>query len=111
MVEKEEAREVVKHRLSARMKSEAVLRVLRGESLDVVARELGTTAAYVSEWRDQFIAHGTASLRRQESSTLEIENKRLKEKVGELTMDNEVLKELKRRTDPSDPFYIRRQKR
>lgn len=31
------------HRLSARMKTEAVLRVHRGDSIDVVSREVGTT--------------------------------------------------------------------
>jgi transposase-like protein len=36
-----------------RKKVEAVLQVLRNEDLDLVSRELGGTAAPLSEWRDQ----------------------------------------------------------
>ena len=35
-------------RFSARRKSKAILRLLRGEDIDVVSRELGVTAATVS---------------------------------------------------------------
>ena len=41
-------------RMSARKKQEAVLRILRGEDLEVVSREVGTTAADLSAWRDGF---------------------------------------------------------
>ncbi len=43
-------------RFSSRKKMEIVLRVLRGEDLDLVSREIGITAATVSAWRDQFVA-------------------------------------------------------
>ena len=39
-------------RFSARRKTEAVLRLLRGEDLDTLSRELGVTAATLSGWRD-----------------------------------------------------------
>ena len=39
-------------RFSARRKTEAVLRLLRGEDLDTLSRELGVTAATLSAWRD-----------------------------------------------------------
>ena len=38
-------------RFSARRKAEAVLRLLRGEGLEVLSRELGVTAATLSGWR------------------------------------------------------------
>ena len=41
-------------RLSARRKRETVLRLLRGEDLESVSRELGITAARAAQWRDQF---------------------------------------------------------
>ena len=41
-------------RVSARRKRETVLRLLRGEDLESVSRELGITAARASQWRDQF---------------------------------------------------------
>ena len=42
-------------RFSARRKRETVLRLLRGEDLESVSRELGITAARASQWRDQFL--------------------------------------------------------
>ena len=37
-----------------RRKRATVLRLLRGENLEAVSRELGITAARASHWRDQF---------------------------------------------------------
>ena len=50
-------------RFSSRKKVEAVLRVLRGEDLDLVSREAGITAAKISQWWDQFVASGQAGLK------------------------------------------------
>ena len=50
-------------RFSSRRKSEAVLRLLRGEELDALSRELGVTAATLAQWRERFLAAGQASLR------------------------------------------------
>ncbi len=52
-----------KRRMSAQRKQEAVLRVLRGEDLELVSREFGTTAADLSGWRDIFLQAGAASLK------------------------------------------------
>ncbi len=41
-------------RYSARRKTKAILRLLRGEDIDVVSYELGVTAATVECWRDHF---------------------------------------------------------
>ena len=38
-------------RFSSRRKVQTVLRLLRGEELDVLSRELGVTAATLYEWR------------------------------------------------------------
>ena len=49
-----------KGRFSARCKRATVLRLLRGEDLESVSRELGITAARASQWRDRFLAAGQA---------------------------------------------------
>ena len=49
--------------MSARRKQSAVLRLLRGEDLELVSRELGVTAAELSAWRDAFLAAGEAALK------------------------------------------------
>ena len=43
-------------RFSARRKTDTVLRILRGEGLELLSRELGVTAATLSGWRDDFLA-------------------------------------------------------
>jgi hypothetical protein len=44
-------RQVQRQRFSTKRKVEAVLRLLRGEELDALSRELGVTAARLSKWR------------------------------------------------------------
>src|SRR4051794_25535808 len=44
-----------RRRMSARRKQEAVLRLLRGEDLERLSRELSITAAELSGWRDTFL--------------------------------------------------------
>ena len=53
-----------RRRMSARRKQETVLRLLRGEELELelVSRELGVAAAELSGWREQFLAGGEASI-------------------------------------------------
>mgnify|MGYP001813078215 CR=1 FL=1 len=52
-----------RRRMSAGRKQEAVLRILRGEDLELVSRELALTASDLSGWRDSFLAAGAASLK------------------------------------------------
>ena len=49
-------------RMSRQRKRDAVLRLLRGEDLEMVSRSLGVTAATLSGWRDAFLTAGEASL-------------------------------------------------
>jgi transposase-like protein len=50
-------------RFSAPRKAATVLRLLRGERLELLARELGVTAATLAGWRDDFLAGGQAALK------------------------------------------------
>ena len=52
-----------RRRMSAKRKQSAVLRLLRGEDLELVSRELGVTAVELTAWRDAFLAAGEASLK------------------------------------------------
>src|SRR4051812_34025794 len=72
-----------RRRMSARRKQDAVLRLLRGEDLELVSRELGVTAAELSGWRDQFLAAGEASLKSRPADARDAEIGRLQAKVGE----------------------------
>ena len=49
-------------RMSRQRKRDAVLRLLRGEDLEILSRALGATAATLTGWHDTFVAAGEASL-------------------------------------------------
>ena len=49
-------------RWSSRRKMEVVLRLLRGEDMDAVSRELRVTAARLAQWRDEFLSGGQGAL-------------------------------------------------
>src|ERR687890_2750159 len=80
-----------RRRMSARRKQDAVLRLLRGEDLELLSRELSVTAAELSGWREAFLAAGETSLKSRPADARDAEIGRLKEKVGDLTMANELL--------------------
>jgi hypothetical protein len=94
-------------RFSSQRKTAAVLRLLRGEDLEFVSRELGVTAATLSGWRDDFLAGGQAALKNRPADDRDDEIARLRAKVGELTMDNELLTQ---RCRADRPFAPRRRR-
>jgi hypothetical protein len=59
--------------MSARRKQDAVLRLLRGEDLELLSRELGVTVAELSGWREAFLAAGEASLKSRPADAREAE--------------------------------------
>ena len=98
-------------RVSARRKRETVLRLLRGEDLESVSRELGITAARASQWRDQFLAAGQASLKSRAPDARDADNRRLQAKIGELLMENELLYAKVDQLEAGGPLARRRLRR
>lgn len=93
-------------RWSAKSKREAVLRLLRGEDLDALSRELKVTAAKLSEWRDTFLESGMAGFKSREVVEQDDEVARLKTVLGEMTMRCELQRDAIRRLKaglPLDP--------
>ena len=95
-------------RFSARRKTEAVLRLLRGEDLEALSRELGVTAATLSGWRDAFLDGGTAAMKSRPADDRDEEIARLRSEVGQLTMDNELLGQKCQHLESGRPFVTRR---
>ncbi|WP_144005025.1 helix-turn-helix domain-containing protein [Solidesulfovibrio fructosivorans] len=50
-------------RFWARHKTQALLRLLRGENIDLVSQKLVVTAATLSQWRDTFLGAGESGLK------------------------------------------------
>ena len=95
-------------RFSARRKTETILRMLRGEPLDSLARELRVTAATLAHWREQFLSGGQAALESRPTDDRDEEIHRLRAKVGEITMNNELLLERCHRLEATLPLPRRR---
>ena len=81
-------------RWSAGKKTDAVLRLLRGESLEEPSRELQVEAHRLAAWRDDFLEGGKEALKgqRPDRSADDRALKQAERKVGQLTMENEVLR-------------------
>lgn len=78
-------------RFSAKRKLAAVQRLMRGESLEALSRELNVPAHRLSAWRDRVLLAGESALKERERDARDDEIARLKAKVGEITMANELL--------------------
>ena len=78
-------------RMSRQRKREAVLRLLRGEDLELVSRSLGVTAATLSGWREAFLAASEASLATRPTDGEALESERLKAGLGEMLLERELL--------------------
>jgi transposase len=97
-------------RWSAKRKTAAILRLLRGEDLETLSRELGVTAATLSGWRDQFLDGAEANLRAREADVENEETQRLKSLVANLSLSNELLREKIHRLEAGRPLAWRRSK-
>jgi transposase-like protein len=80
-------------RMSRQRKRDAVLRLLRGEDLDMVSRSLGVTAATLSGWRNAFLDGGEANLATKLADGEERESDRLKARLGEMLLERELLEQ------------------
>jgi hypothetical protein len=88
-----------------------VLRLLRGEALDLVSRELGVPAARLVTWREAFLNAGQDALKKQPLDSHDRELGRLREKLGEATMEMELLREKTERLEIKHPLRSRRSRR
>jgi len=81
-------------RWSARRKQEAVLRLLRGEPLDVVGRAMGVETYRLDEWRSRAVAGMESALRERGDDDPGAAHLREAQRViGEMTMQNELLRD------------------
>ena len=81
-----------KERWSARRKREVVLRLLRGRPADALSRELGVEIYRLEQWREKALLGIDEALRDRTGDPLLIELDAAKRHIGELSMDNELLR-------------------
>lgn len=87
-------------RWSAGRKKEVVLRLLRGEPLDAISREVSVPIYKLERWRDRALAGIDASLKERESDPVERELDAARRRIGELVMEVEILHKERRAKHP-----------
>jgi transposase len=97
-------------RMSRQRKTAAVLRLLRGEDLETVSRELGVTAATLTSWHDAFLAAGEAALTTRTATGEELQSDRLKARLGAALIERDLLNEKIAILEADRPFARRRRK-
>jgi hypothetical protein len=80
-----------------------VLRLLRGEALDLLSRELGVSAARLAPWREAFLNAGQEALKKQPRDSRAREIGRLSAKLGEATMAMALWRETIGRLETNRP--------
>jgi transposase-like protein len=84
-------------RWTAKRRVALVTSILKGEtSVQEAARKHGLTVAEVEDWRDRFLLAAENALRarpKDDEALKDEQIRRLKQKVGELVLENDVLRE------------------
>ena len=83
---------VVGQRWSVGRKREVVLRLLRGEPVDLLSRELGIEIYRLEEWREKALSGIDTALKERTGDPLAAELDHAVKRVGELTMEIELLR-------------------
>jgi hypothetical protein len=90
VVSEQESGAELPERWSAKAKTDMVLRLLRGESVDAVSRELQVPAQELEAWRRTFLESGADGLKRRHGDPETRLLKQAQAKVGELAMRLEL---------------------
>ena len=84
-------------RWTAKRRVALVVRILKGEtSVAEAARTHGLTVVEVEDWREKFLLGAENALRsrpRDEEAVKDEQIKKLKQKIGDLVLDNDMLRE------------------
>jgi transposase-like protein len=84
-------------RWTTKRRSALVLEILRGDTTAAeAARKHGLTIAEVEDWKERFLSSAENALRSKpldEEALKDAQIKRLKQKVGEIVMDMDILRE------------------
>lgn len=78
-------------RWSVNRKKEVVLRLLRGESIDALSRELGIEAYRLEKWHRKALQGIETALKERGGDPMAAELDAAMRQIGELTMTNELL--------------------
>src|SRR3954469_18432549 len=87
-------------RWSAARKREVVLRLMRGEAAELLSRELGLPVFKLEQWRQKAEAALEGALREREADPADGPLAAALQRIGELSMENELLRARIARSGP-----------
>ena len=91
-------------RWTTKRKAALVLSILKGEtSMQEAAHQHGLTIAELEDWKERFLLAAENALRarpKDEEALKDEQIKKLKQKIGDLVMDMDILKEAVKRHPP-----------
>ena len=87
-------------RWSVGRKKEVVLRLLRGEPVDAVSREVAVPIYKLERWRDRALAGIDAGLKERENDPVERQLDEANRRIGELVMEVEIMQKERRAKHP-----------
>lgn len=87
-------------RWSTGRKKEVVLRLLRGEPVDAISREVAVPIYKLELWRDRALAGIDAGLKERENDPVERQLDDANRRIGELVMEVEILQKERRAKRP-----------
>ena len=79
-------------RWSAQRKLDVVMRLFMGVPMDEVSRETGVEIYRLEEWKQEAMAGIESRFRKRSTDPMTQELARAKQKIGELSMENELLR-------------------
>ena len=88
-----------KKRRSATIKEQAVMRLFRGEDMELVSRETGFTMHELKQWRDRYTLAGKESLKSHPKDVQDKEIEKRDQLIARLALENEILKKAKAITE------------
>ena len=98
-------------RWSVGRKRDVVLRLLRGESLEALSREVGVEIYRLEDWRDRAVAGLERGVQARQGDLVAETLDAAKRHIGELSMENELLRERARAAEQRRPVAMRRSRR
>jgi len=102
----------VGQRWTAGRKREVVLRLLRGESLQALSRELGVEIYRLEEWRERGLTALELGLKEHDANDPVVQElAAAKKHIGNLSMENELLREKARLLESRPPWVRGRSRR
>ena len=87
-------------RWSVARKRDVALRLLRGESAELLSRELGVPTYKLEQWRRKAAAGLEAALKEREADPADEQLAAAMRRIGELSMENELLRAKMERPGP-----------